>query len=210
MPRQISQERITEAILDGICNAEKAYEKWSGGEILAYTAEHVLYGFLAKSIMKIPGSKYIEIEPRCKVIIEAACGKRRGRLPKAARPEGHIDMLLWWADNTPRAVIEIKNNVYNYSGQCDTDIKRIVKMLSMSNTTLQFGIFAFYSSADGGKRKKAKTKLENRFNSIQSRINDAYGKNFKVSGSQKIVNYTNIDNNISAWSGSCIVMKPYK
>jgi len=208
MPRQISQERITEAILDGINNAEEAYEQWSGRNILGSSAEHVVYVFIAKAIWEIPGSKIIKIEQRCKDVIKEACGNRRGKLAQATRSEGHIDILLSWAKDKPRAIIEIKNNVYNYAGQCDADIKRITTLLLIPGTTLQFGIFAFYSSADDGKIKTARKKLENRYYSIKSRIEAAYGKSFKISGNQKVVEYTNINNNTSAWAGSCIVMKP--
>lgn len=66
MPRQTSQKLIIQAVLDGIEDAEKTYEQWSGGEWLSYSAEHVISGFVARSIMKIPGSQYLTIEQRCR------------------------------------------------------------------------------------------------------------------------------------------------
>lgn len=198
-----------QSILNGIYNAEKAYEKWSGGEILAYTAEHVLYNFISESIMKISGPKYVEIEPKCKDVIYAACGKRRGRLSLAARPNGHIDILLWWAKDKPRGVIEIKHNVYYYE-QCSADIKRIISLLNSRPTTLQFGIFAYYSSASDGKIKTAKEKLTDLYNRILSQIKTTYEKNWKIDGDQKIIEYKDFENIPSAWAGSCVLIKPYK
>jgi hypothetical protein len=208
MPSKISQDQITKAILDGFNNAEKAYREWSGGWTLGSSAEHVVYVFIAEAICKIPGSKILKIEQSCKDVVEAACGSRRGKLAESVRIKGHIDIVLSWANDKPRAIIEIKNNVYNYEGQCKPDIERIKALLNMRDTTLSFGIFAFYSSETNG-RETAKEKLEKRFNSIKSRINDDYGKFFKVSGSQKILPYTNTDNKTCAWSSSYILLKPY-
>lgn len=101
MPSKISQKQIIDAILDGIEGAQEVYEEWSGGVWLGYTAEHVISGFIARSIMEIPGSKYLEIEPRSKEIVKAASANRRGKLAQALRPEGHIDMCLWWANSSP-------------------------------------------------------------------------------------------------------------
>lgn len=203
MPRQIPQKLIIQAVLDGIEDAEKTYEQWSGGEWLAYSAEHVISGFVARSIMKIPGSQYLTIEQRCRDAIESACGKRRGKLAQASRPDGRIDLLLWWAKDSPRAVVEIKNNVYNYNGQCEADVDRIANLLLMSNTTLQFGLFVFYSSADDGKIKKATDKLTGRFRNVLSRARVAWGKSLRVSGILKLHEYGN-----GAWAGACIIMKP--
>ena len=204
MPRQISQELVSEAILDGFDNAQKAYKQWSGGWVLSSSAEHVVYVFIAMAIRKIPGTKYLRIERSCKDVRRDACGNRPGQPAQALRLNGHIDIVLSWANDKPRAIIEIKNNVYNYEGQCKRDIERITTLLRSRPTTLQFGIFAFYSSATNG-RKTAKEKLEKRFNSIMSRIKVAYGESFKVSGIQRVRDYDN-----SAWACSCIVMKPYK
>ena len=37
------------------------------------------FSFIAKSIMKVSGAKFITVEQRCKEAIEEACGKRKGR-----------------------------------------------------------------------------------------------------------------------------------
>jgi hypothetical protein len=205
MSRQIPQKLIIEGVLDGIDDAENAYERWSGGEWLAYSAEHLISGFVARSIMEAPGSKFITIEQNCKAAIKAACGERRGRLAQATRPAGRIDILLWWAQDSPRAAIEIKHNVYNYEGQCGADINRIAKLLLMRETTLQFGLFVFYSSADDGRIKTAEDKLETRYRSILSRAQSAWGKSLRVEGTKRVHRYGN-----GAWASACIVLKPHR
>jgi hypothetical protein len=202
MPRQISQKLVECAILDGYDDAQKTYQQWSGNYLLHTSAEHVVYAFIAKAIWKIPGSKIIKIEQKCKEVRDSACGSLRGRPAHALRINGHIDIVLSWASEKPRAIIEIKNSVYNFKGQCSGDIERITNLLSLPDSSLQFGIFAFYSSAADGK-KSAQKKLENRHNSILSRIESSYGDSFEISGSQRVNKYSD-----SAWASSCIVIKP--
>jgi len=203
MPRQIALSRLVKATLDGIKHAETAHEKWSDGWTLSHTAEHVLYGFIANSIMNLPGKKSVEIEPRCRDIIRESCGNRKGRLPRAIRPDGHIDMVVCWGSGKPRAVIEIKHNLYNYTGQCENDVARIARILLMPETTLQFGLFVFYCSERDGSRKTARQKLTDRFSRIESRVSADWGKNFRVSGEQKVTEYDD-----SAWAASLVVMQP--
>lgn len=203
MPSRISQNQIVDAVLDGIEEAQETYEDWSGGDWLADTAEHVMYGFVARSIMGIPGTKFLEIEPRTKDTVKATGANKRGKLAKGLRPQGHIDMCLWWANNHPRAIIEIKHNVYNYEVQCDGDITRILSSLWSPNTSLQFGVFAFYSSFRGERIKKAKDILVDRLDTINSRIESACGKSFTMKNNQRIHEVKN-----GAWSAGCIVIKP--
>lgn len=124
-------------------------------------------------------------------------------MAQASRPDGRIDLLLWWANDSPRAVVEIKNNVYNYKGQCEADIDRIANLLLMSNTTLQFGLFVFYSSADDRKIKQATDKLTSRFRNVLARARAGWGKSLQVSGDLRLRKYGN-----GAWAGACIIMKP--
>lgn len=203
MPRQIRRDVIIKAALDGIEEAEKTYEQWSGGASLAYTAEHLINAFIAKSITKVSGAKFITVEQRCKEAIEAACGKRKGRLAYATRSGGHIDLLLWWGKDLPRAAIEIKNNVYSYEGQCATDINRIATLLRIgTKNSLQFGLFVFYSSVDDGKIKTAQQKLENRYQTILSRAQSAWGQSLRIEGINRVHKYGN-----SAWLSACIVLR---
>ncbi|MDD4859055.1 MAG: hypothetical protein PHR56_02495 [Dehalococcoidales bacterium] len=206
MPPSISIPLIIEAILSGIEDAQKQYKKWSGGEWLAYTAEHVITGFVAKRIWEIPGPKYLEIEPKCGETIKQSCVKRRGGLAQALRPDGHVDMCLWWAKSDPRAIIEIKHNAYSYVVQCDKDIQRIDSSLKR-NTTLSFGIFAFYSSADDSKngKIKAKVRLNKRFDTIESRIIEKYGKRLKIKSERRVHKVGG-----SAWGADCILIKRLK
>ena len=42
-------------------------------------------------------------------------------MPTDIREKGRVDILLWWANDTPRAIIEIKNQIYT-KAQYEKDI----------------------------------------------------------------------------------------
>jgi hypothetical protein len=127
----------------------------------------------------------------------------QGRLAYATRSGGHIDLLLWWGKDLPRAAIEIKNNVYSYEGQCAADINRIAKLLLIgTKNSLQFGLFVFYSSVDDGKIKTAKQKLENRYRTILSRAQSAWGQSLRIEGTNRVHEYGD-----GAWLNACVVLR---
>ena len=63
------------------------------------------------------------------------------------RANGRVDILLWWAEGDPRAVIEIKNGVYIYR-KIKKDVARICQMLKRKSkkSSLEFGVISFYMS----------------------------------------------------------------
>ena len=206
MPRGIRKDIVIDAILNGIKNAEKTHEQWSGGDSLAYTAEHLINGFIVASIMEVTGAKYLTLENSCKETIDAACPDRRGRIADAARPGGRVDLRLWWAKHLPRAVIEVKNSVWSYDAQCAPDIDRIAKLLLIGNqNTLQFGVFAFFTSADDGKIKTADEKLEGGYSTILSRARLTCGSSLRVTGAKTPRRYSE-----SSWLGACLFHIAFK
>ena len=82
MSKSVPQARIVDAILDGIGDAERNYEKWSGGEILASTAEHVMYDFIARALMKIPGQNIFRSSQDVKIPLRQPAGKEGGNYLK--------------------------------------------------------------------------------------------------------------------------------
>ena len=114
MSKQISIDKIIDATLSGIKKSQKQYEKWSGGLWLWNAPEYLITINVANEISEIDGSKYITLENNSTVTIKDAGARGRGRLPKDIREKGKVDILLWWGNDTPRAVIEIKNYIYDF------------------------------------------------------------------------------------------------
>jgi len=137
-------------------------------------------------------------------MIEEAGARGRGRLPKDIREKGKVDILLWYGNDKPRAIIEIKNYIYDYQ-QYEKDIKRIKESLKLNanQSSLQFGLLGYCDSADDGKQKSARQKINDKKIRIENRIKDILGKDFIVSSeSSKIYKKKE-----SAWCAICILIK---
>lgn len=205
MSRQIPMGSIVTAVLDGFVEAQENYESWSGGFWLWQAPEYLISSTVAKRIANLDGPKYITLEHGARSALKEAGAKSKGRLPRDIREKGRVDILLWWGNDTPRAVIEIKNQNPE-KAQYEKDIKRIAGFVGRNKdeSSLQFGIFAFYESAVDGDRKTAVEK-------IQDRIKTRYEKSIVVVGSSCIItkNVTNIHKvEDSAWAAVCLLIRP--
>ena len=122
MSKQISCDKIIKATLAGIKKSHIQYKTWSGGDWLWEAPEYLITITVANKISGLVGSKYITLENNTKSTISEAGGLGKGRLPRDLRERGKVDILLWWGNNKPRAVIEIKNFIYD-----KTNTKKILK-----------------------------------------------------------------------------------
>ncbi len=204
MSKQISIDKLITATFSGIKKSQKQYERWSGGDWLWNAPEYLITINVAKEMSEIDGSKYITLEHGSTATIEDAGARGRGRLPKDIREKGKVDILLWWGNNTPRAVIEIKLFIYDFK-QYEKDIKRIKQFLKpkSNQSSLQFGLLGYYDAADDGKQKSAKQKIEDKKVRIEKKIKDILGEDYQVSSkSTKIYEVEE-----SAWCATCVLIK---
>lgn len=205
MPRQIPIPSVVNAILSGFENSQNTYQEWSGGSWLWEAPEYLICSTVAKHIAEIEGAKFITLENGSTRTLEDAGARGRGRLSKDIREKGKVDILLWWGDGSPRAVIEIKNQIYS-SAQYESDIKRICGFLNRNGheSSLQFGAFAFYESAFSGTRKSAKEKVDGKIERIFDKVNSIFPNQFDLSLHKSAI-YEEIKNN--AWGAACILIK---
>lgn len=205
MPAQISIAAVARGALNGIVKAQREYEKWSGGEWLWCAPEYIATVFVAQEIYKLDGSKYVTVEHGANAAIADAGARGRGKLHHKIRANGRFDILLWWADEKPRAPIEVKCQVTRIE-KIKADLQRIEKVIhrSKENSSFQFGMMVFYSSCDT-KEFVAKEILSRRLESINADCKELLPKCSVKMISSKI--YTDGD---SAWVASSIVLKPVK
>ncbi len=204
MPKSLSINQIVNATLSGIEISHKKYEIWSGGYWLWEGPEYLITINVAEIIANLSGSKYITLEHSSAQTIEEAGAKRRGRLPRDIRKHGKVDILVWWANDTPRAIIEIKNQIYS-KDQYYKDIKRIREFIKLNSTlsSIQFGLFAFYDSAFDGERLSAEEKIEAKIKRIKENIRAILGDNFQLS--VKTSKMYRVED--SAWAAVCILIR---
>ena len=202
MPR-LSVQQIEEAVVQGIECAQKKYLNWAL-LTLSSAPEYFITMNVAEQIMALDGAKYLTLEYNAKYTLEDAGAMKRGRLPKDLRADGRVDIVLWYGKDEPRAIIEIKKFAYD-SKQNEKDFLRIKKMLQYNpiNSSLQFGIFAYYDEAEDGIRKTAHQTLEGKDKRIRLEIKKYFGDEFIVSSSFQIIPEKDY-----SWSTGCFLIRP--
>lgn len=128
----------------------------------------------------------------------------RGKLHRKIRTGGRFDILLWWADESPRAPIEVKCQVARIE-KIKSDLQRIEKVIhrNKKESSFQFGMVVFYASCRDGKGFFAKEILEKRLGSINVDC-----KKVTSSCTVKMTNSRIYQDKDSAWVASAIVLKP--
>lgn len=171
MPLQIPINFIIDKVLHGIAQAQKDYSQWSDNEWLWNAPEYMLSTYVAQKIWGLDGAKYITLENNVKSAVEDAGIMPTGKLHPDLRASGRFDIMLWWGDGSPRAPIEIKNQVDNFK-VIRNDLLRIKKVLELRSGTssFQFGVIAFYTSVSVKNESIASS--QNRITEILNRIFD--------------------------------------
>jgi len=200
MAKVVAQDNIIEACLDGIEESFSVYEKWSGGEWLWNAPEYLITVKIAEEIAKISQKQLVTLEDNLEYLLDVAGANRKGLISSDIRGNGRSDIVLWWGNRTPRAIIEVKNSVYGIT-KIDKDIRRIKSVLKQEKkySKIQFGVVAFYVDATS-KNRGSELKLIDKINKI-------YGK---IKSQKKCSLYyrtTSINNDLDAYGSVCLVLK---
>ena len=206
MSAQVSIAAVARGALSGIVKAQKSYADWSGGEWLNRAPEYFATVFVAQAISKLEGAKYVTLEHGAKNAIEDAGARGRGKLHHKIRANGRFDIVLWRADEKPRAPIEVKCQVMKID-KIKADLQRIGRVINRSkvDSSFQFGVVVFYSSCKDGKVLTAKERLTSQLSNIDTGCKELLPNCTVKMSSSKI--YTDGD---SAWVASAIVLQPAK
>ena len=190
---------VANKTLAGISKAQKEYEDWTGGYWLWEAPEYMVTTYIARQISTISDkSFYLTLENNVRDGIRDA-GGASGRPRKALRFNGKFDILLWWANGTPRAIIEVKNQVTGFSKIKD-DVSRISAALIRQNT-IRCGFIAYYTSLADGERKLAKDRVEERVCNVASAV-----KEFAKANNMKFKRYSGkvVKDEDSAWTAEVL------
>ena len=162
-------DAVVTQTLAGISEAHKHYADWTGGYSLWQAPEYLLTSYIANHVSAIDVRPfYLNLENNVAEGINEAGGLGTAELREDLRP-GRFDILLWWANGTPRAIIEVKNRVIGFSN-IEADISRICAALSPSNA-LRCGFIAYYTSHSKpkSKHKSAKDRLIERVHDVAAK-----------------------------------------
>ena len=167
MPGIIPTDEIISKTSKGVRKAQQLYEKWSGGDWLWQAPEYLLTVCIAQEITKTPGSHFLTLENNVRATIEEAGRLRRGGQPKNLRLKGRFDIVVWWGNGVPRAVIEVKNQPSGFSS-IQEDVARICSTLK-AETDIRCGLIAYYLSFCSGERKEAEDRLTDRVDELSEK-----------------------------------------
>ena len=142
-----------------ISKAHKQYFRLSGGLWLWEAPEYFVTTSIFREIATLSSrSYYITLEHGVRDTIDDAGGLMPGRPRQSLRIDGRYDIVLWWANGTPRAVMEVKSQISGFSGISD-DVTRLCATLSGAKNGIRCGLIAYYESFGDGQRKRASERL---------------------------------------------------
>lgn len=181
MTRPIAAHKIAHACNQGIQKAHENYVAMSGGDWLWSAPEYFLTTFIALEIHNQPGTKQVIVEHGTKKALKDAGALGKGRLHSDIRQNGRLDILIRRADGSPRGIVEVKNRLYNKT-QYKSDLERISKILQRraDASTIEFGIFSFYTVTKKTARGTAQENSETRREKIKRNMAGILGDGLTI------------------------------
>ncbi|MCD9096697.1 hypothetical protein [Luteimonas fraxinea] len=174
------------ACMKGVESAFKKHHLFTGGYALRQAPEGFIQGEVACALSKI--ARFVTLESSVQMLLVEAGAELRGKKPRT----GRVDLAVWWANGTPRFVIEIKK-VYAHDS-ISADAKRLRQVIGRGGTSRE-GIVVVYS--DAAKRET----LTTRFAKVASKSRT------KASTTSKIFSYCDEAGNERFWQAACFVVK---
>jgi hypothetical protein len=214
-----SQKEIIQAVLEGIKNAKENFLFWTNNRLfLSYGPEKIITLHVANQIAKISNAPEIFIDATVADILRCSL-PTRGEYPRYMQDnklsQGVFSITLDERfehqndnDSISRVIISVYNAVRNAKLDYSHEIERICKMLdrdACAKSSLDYGIFAFYSDLSTTARKKLEKRLPEiirsfdvvvkKFPSLQGRFEG--GEIHKIADSGE-------------WCAGCYVIEPKK
>lgn len=218
MSKGFSSARLPAQVLGGI---ESAFDEWleMSGEWLKSAPEYLLTVKVAQRLKKVipEGARTLMMEPHVARTLAEAGGVQRGPKATKLRAGGRYDIVLGHGNGLPRAIIELKNPLWDKGHIVNKDLDRICQSLlhRKANTQLYTGLFAFYTSSATPvtKDRSAKERLKRRWiiewePDLQSwswagANRSKYQKHLKVAVTARIHERI-VDGSKHAWAAVCV------
>ena len=187
------KDDVVNAVITGIENAKRNYTFWTSDELyLSNAPPKFLTIHVAQEIGKLSNAPEIFIDATISDILRCSLPNRTD-YKEFMRKNYIMDRLLCLTlderfthksdnDSVSRVIMSIKNGVRNVQEEYKNDVELMCKMLQRdekSDSTLDYGIFAFYLDISSSARKNAQERLDNIIESFDSIV--ASHKNLKSS-----------------------------
>tara|TARA_B100001063_G_scaffold43695_1_gene37419 strand:- start:1382 stop:2041 length:660 start_codon:yes stop_codon:yes gene_type:complete len=212
-----SQDEVVDSVLKGIITAKSNYSFWTADDIyLSYAPPKFLTIHVSQEIAKLNNPPEIFIDATISDILRCSLPKRDAF--KWFMSENNIaqDVICLTLDerfehksdndSISKVIMSIRNGVRNAQAEYKDDIELMCKLLQRedsSESTLDYGVFAFYLDISNTARKKSEKRLEEIIEAFD-RIVASYKNlksNFKGGDINKI-------ENIGEWCVGCYIIEP--
>lgn len=194
MAKTFTRTQLSQTIFSSMQKSVPMYREMTGMDVIR-APEQFFAVAIAHAIHKELTRKkgFVVLELGTQKLMKAAKAIGLGR-PLEIR-HGKYDLAVFYDNNKPRAVIEVKTNVYKYD-LARLDIERLALTVStkLETNSLQLGVFIFFCSATlkSVKSDKAEESVQDRIQNIKENVEkqiskDKKFKNLKIHFSSKLL-----------------------
>ena len=211
-----TQEEITDAVIKGIYTAKNNYKFWTADEFLSYAPPKFLSIHVSQEIAKLDNAPEIFIDATIADILRCSLPKRDAFKTFMEEHQLAQDVICLTLDerfehrtdndSVSKVVMSIKNGVRNAQDEYLSEIEKICKMLQrekQEDSTLDYGIFAFYLDISSGARKKSAQRIKEIIEAFDAVVQKYQNlkSNFKGGEINKL-------ENIGEWCVGCYIIEP--
>ncbi len=141
-------------MVDAVGVAFEQYYEWSGGFWLNYAPESYIQVEIVRALAKM--CPYVTLEDSVRDILFYGEAKR-GAMPRGSHG-GRVDAIVWWKNEKPRLLIEVKRGWTYHS--ITADAKRLRQLKNRCPDSVQDGLIVVYTDARKG------TTIDRRFRAM--------------------------------------------
>ncbi|MDC0932638.1 hypothetical protein OAR97_02210 [Arcobacteraceae bacterium] len=212
-----SQVQVIDSVLNGINTAQSNYSDWIAHDLyLSYAPEKFLSIHVSQELAKIKQPPEIFIDATISDILKSSLPKKDSYRWFMAENNIAQDVICLTLDerfehkndndSVSRVIMSIQNGVRNAQNEYKQDIEVMCKMLQrdkQADSSLDYGLFAFYLDISNTARKKSKKRVEEIIEAFDE-IVSSY-KNLKSSFKGGDINKIE---NVGEWCIGCYIIEP--
>ena len=212
-----TQEEVIEATIQGIRRAKANFTHWTADELyLSYAPPRFLTIHISQEISKLQDSPEIFIDATIADILRCSLPQRDGfktfmKEKNLSQDVMHLTLDERFEhksdnDSVSRVVMAIKNGVRNVQDEYKNEIVKMCKMLERDNredSTLDYGVFAFYLDISNSARKKAQKRVNEILAAFDEIVSSHKNLKSKFKGGD-----INVIDNIGEWCVGCYIIEP--
>jgi len=212
-----SQDEIVKCVIDGIITAKNNFTFWTADELyLSYAPPRFLTIHVSQEIAKLKNAPEIFIDATIADILRCSLPSRdtfREFMKQRYLTQDVLCLTLDERfehksdnDSISRVIMSLKNGVRNVKEEYKYEIEKICKMLyrtRLEDSTLDYGIFAFYLDISSSARKKSEQRIKEIIESFDKIVNSFENLQSRLEGGK-----INIIPNIGEWAVCCYIIEP--